>query len=48
MTYKFEMIASVITDVLHDVSVGHPYRDHGKPTVLEGIRNPDKIEDIGM
>ena len=47
-TYEFKVIASVVTDILHDVSVGHPYGDHGKPTVLEGIRNSDKLKDVGM
>ena len=47
-TYEFKMVAGVIVDVLHDVSVGHPFGDHGEPPVLEGVRNSDKIEDVGM
>ena len=42
------MITSVITDVLHYVAVGHPFGDRGEPSILEGVRNPDEIEDVGV
>ena len=42
------MISGVISDVLHDVTVGHPFGDHGEPPVLESVRNSEKIEDVGM
>jgi len=48
MTYEFEVVAGVIADVLHDVSIGHPYGDHGEPSILEGIRDSDEVEDVGM
>ena len=48
ITYEFKVIAGIITDVLHDVSVGHPHRDHGEPPVFEGVRDSDKIEDVRM
>ena len=48
MTHEFQVITSVIADVLHDVSVGHPYGDHGEPPVPEGVRDSDEIEDVGV
>jgi len=48
MTYEFQVFASILTDVLHDVSVGHPFGDHGEPSVLEGVRDSDEVEDVGM
>jgi len=48
VAYELDVITSVTTDVLHNVAVGHPFRDHGEPSVLEGIRNPDKTKDVGM
>jgi len=48
MTYKLQVVASVITDVSCDITVGHPFRDHRKPPIFEGVRNPDKIEDVWM
>ena len=48
MTYQLKVIARVITDVLHDVAIGHPLRDHREPPILEGVRNTDKIKDIWM
>ena len=48
VAYKFQIISSGFTDVLHDVAVGHPFGDHREPSILEGIRNADKSEDIGM
>ena len=46
VTYKFKVIASVAANVLHNVAVGHPFRDRRKLAILEGVRNPDKIEDV--
>ena len=48
MTYELQVIACVITNVFHDVAVGHPLGDHREPPILEGVRNADKIEDVGM
>ena len=42
------MVASVVANILHDVTVGHPFRNHREPPFLEGVRNPNKIEDIRM
>lgn len=48
MTYKLQVVASVITDVSCDIAVEHPFRDHREPPIFEGVRNPDKIEDVRM
>jgi len=48
LAYKFEVIASIATNILHDITVSHPFRDHRKPPILEGVRNPDEIKDIWM
>ena len=45
-TYKLKVIASVVADILHDIAVGHPFRDHREPPVLEGVRDPDEIKDV--
>ena len=47
-TYKLKVISSFSTDVLHDVAIGHPFRDHREPPILKGVGNPDKIEDVWM
>jgi len=47
-TYEFKVVTSIITDVLHDVSVGHPFGDHRESPVPEGIRNSDQADDVGM
>ena len=47
-TYKLKVISSSFADILHDIAVGHPFRDHREPSILEGVRNPDEIEDIWM
>ena len=48
MTHELQVIAGVTADVLHDVAVGHPFRDRGEPPIFKGVRNADKIEDVGM
>ena len=48
LSHKLQVIASVTTNVLHDVAVSHPLRDHREPPILEGVRNADKTEDVGM
>ena len=48
VAYKLQVISSVFTDVLYDVTVGHPFGDHREPPVIEGVRDADKTEDIGM
>jgi hypothetical protein len=48
VTYELQVVASVIANVLHDVAGGHPFGDRREPSILEGIRNADEIEDVGM
>jgi len=50
VAYQFQVIARVLTDVLHDVAVGHPFGDHREPPILtlKGVRNTDEIEDVGV
>ena len=47
-TYQLEVVSRIVTNVLHDVPVDHPFGDHGKPSILEGVRNPDEIKDVGV
>ena len=42
------MIAGVSTNVLHDVAISHPFRDHRESPILEGVGNPDEIKDVWM
>ena len=46
MVYELQIISSVFTDILHDVTAGHPFGDQSEPSTVEGVRNADKIEDI--
>ena len=46
--YKLRVIAGVITDVLRDIAVGHPFGDDGECPILEGVRDSDEIEDVWM
>ena len=48
VTYKLKVIASVAANILHDVAIGHPFRDHREPPILEGVGNPDEFEDVWM
>ena len=48
VTYELQVISSVITNVLHDVAMGHPYGDYREPPILEGVRSTDNIEDVGV
>ena len=48
VTYKLKVIASVSTNVLHNITIGHPFGDHREPPTLEGGRDPDEIEDVWM
>ena len=48
VTYELKVVASVVTNILHDVTVDHPFSDHREPPFLEGVRNPDEIEDVRM
>jgi len=48
MTYEFQVITSLMTDVVHDISIHHHLGNHGKPPILEGVSNSDKVEDVGM
>lgn len=43
--YKLRVIAGVITDVLRDIAVGHPFGDRRQ---LDGVRNSDETKDVGM
>ena len=42
------MVASVIANVFHDVTVGHPFGDRREPPILEGVRDANEIEDVGV
>ena len=46
--YEFQIISGIFANVLYDVTVGYPFGNHREPPIIEGIRNADKIEDIGM
>ena len=48
VTYKLQVVASVMADILYDVAVGHPFVDHGKSPVLESVGNANKTEDVRM
>jgi hypothetical protein len=48
VTYELQVIACVIANVFHDSPICHPFGDHGEPPILEGVRNANKIEDVGM
>ena len=48
LTHKLKVIPGVATNVLHDVAVGHPFRDHRESPILEGVGNPDEVEDVWM
>ena len=48
VTHEPKVVASVFTNILHDVTASHPFRDHREPPFLEGVRNANKIEDIRM
>lgn len=48
MTHELQVIANVAANILQDVAIDHPFRDHREPPVLEGIRDTDKSEDVGM
>ena len=47
-TYQLQMIAGVGTDVLHDVAVGHSFGNRREPPFLEGVRDPNEVENIGV
>ena len=47
-TYKLKVISRIAANVLHDITVSHPIRDHREPPILEGVGNPDEIEDVWM
>ena len=46
VTYELKVIAGVVTNILHDVTVDHPFSDHREHPSLEGVRNANEIEDI--
>ena len=48
VTYELKVIAGVVANIFHDVTVGHPFRDHREPPFLEGVGHPDEIEDVWM
>ena len=48
LAYELQVVASMTSDVLHDVAVGHPFGDRREHPVLEGVENADEIEDVGM
>lgn len=44
--HQLQVIAAGTTDVVHDVTVGHPVGNHGEPPVLKGVRDADEVEDV--
>ena len=48
VTYQLQAVASVSSDVLHDVTVGHPLGGHREFPILEGVGNSDETENVGM
>ena len=48
VTYKLEVVSGIAANVLYDIAVGHPFRDHKEPPALEGVRNPNEIKDVWM
>ena len=48
LTYELQVITSVTTNVIRDAPADHPFGDHGETPVLEGVRNADKTENVGM
>jgi len=47
-THKLKVIASVSTNVPHNITIVHPFGNHREPPILEGVRNPDESEDVWM
>jgi hypothetical protein len=48
LAYELQVVASMTSDVLHDVAMGHPFGDRREHPVLEGVENADEIKDVGM
>ena len=48
LTYELQVITRIITNIIHDAPVDHPFGDHGETPVLEGVRNAGKTENVGM
>jgi len=46
VTYKLKVIASFAANVVRDVAIDHPFRDYREPSIPEGIKDPDEIEDV--
>ena len=46
MTYEFQVVTSIAMDVLHDVSISHPFGDHREFPIVECVKNTGKIEDV--
>ena len=47
-THKLKAVSSIATNILHDVSISYPFRDHRELPILEGVRNSDETEDVRM
>ena len=48
MAHQPQVVASISTEILHDVSVGHPFRDRREPPILKGVKDSNEIEKVGM
>ena len=48
IAYQLQVVASIDSNVPHDVTIGHPFGDHRKFPIFEGVRDSDKIENVGM
>ena len=48
VTHELKVIAGAVANILHDVTVGHPFRDHREPPFLESVGDPNEIEDVRM
>jgi hypothetical protein len=48
VAYQPQVVASVTTDVRHDVTVDHPLGDHRESPALKGVRDSNEIENVWM
>lgn len=48
VAHQLQVITSVGTDVLRDVTVGHPFGNHRQPPFPEGVRDSDEVKNVGM
>lgn len=48
MAHQPQVVARISTEILHDVAVGHPFRDRREPPILKGVKDSNEIEKVGM